>query len=51
MKLEQNRRLVTYYSLLTQMRVNGGNDYINLVNSIFLENVINKLAWKIMISK
>lgn len=34
MKLEQNRRLVTYYSLLTQMRVNGGNDYINLVNSI-----------------
>lgn len=34
MKLEQNRRVVTYYTLFTQMRVNGGNDYINLVNEI-----------------
>ena len=34
MKLEQTRRVVTYYSLLTQMRVNGGNDYINLINGI-----------------
>lgn len=31
MKIEQAKRMLTYYSLQTQMRVKGGNDYIAYV--------------------
>ena len=31
MKIEQAKRMLTYYSLQTQMRVKGGNDYLAYV--------------------
>ncbi|MFR6163178.1 MAG: DNA/RNA helicase domain-containing protein [Mediterraneibacter gnavus] len=34
MKIEQAKRMLTYYSLQTQMRVKGGNDYIAYVKEI-----------------
>lgn len=42
MKEEQNKRALTYYNLLTQMRVNGGNDYIAYVNDILSGTVEGK---------
>jgi len=38
MRDEQGKRLVTYYNLLTQMRVKGGNNYIKLINDILSGN-------------
>lgn len=34
MKLEQAKRMITYYNLLTQMRVKGGEDYMAYVKEI-----------------
>ena len=32
--MEQAKRLLIYYNLLTQMRVKGGNDYIDYVDMV-----------------
>ena len=42
MEAEQDKRALTYYNLLTQMRVNGGNDYIAYVNDILSGSVKEK---------
>ena len=42
MENEQTKRMMTYYNLLTQMRVKGGNDYIAYVKSILSGNVKEK---------
>lgn len=42
MENEQAKRMMTYYNLLTQMRVKGGNDYIAYVKSILSGNVKEK---------
>lgn len=42
MKMAQANRVLTYYNLLTQMRVNGGNDYIAYVKSLLNGNVKDK---------
>ena len=34
MRTEQSKRVLTYYNLLTQMRVKGGNDYISYVKQL-----------------
>ena len=34
MKMEQAKRMMTYYNLFTQMRVKGGNDYIAYVKNL-----------------
>lgn len=35
MEIEQAKRMISYYNLLTQMRVNGGNDYIAYVKIFY----------------
>lgn len=42
MEIEQTKRMISYYNLLTQMRVNGGNDYIAYVKNILSGNVREK---------
>lgn len=42
MRMEQANRMMTYYNLLTQMRVKGGNDYIAYVKGILLGNIKEK---------
>lgn len=42
MKMEQAKRLMNYYNLLTQMRVKGGNDYIAYVQDILSGEVSRK---------
>lgn len=42
MKMEQAKRIMTYYNLLTQIRVKGGNDYIAYVKGILLGNIREK---------
>lgn len=42
MEIEQAKRMISYYNLLTQMRVNGGNDYIAYVKNILSGNVREK---------
>lgn len=39
MKLEQAKRMITYYNLLTQMRVKGGEDYMAYVKEILTGKV------------
>ena len=39
MKAEQEKRAITYHKLLTQMRVQGGNDYIAYVKDILSAEV------------
>ena len=34
MRREQSKRILSYYNLLTQMRVKGGNDYITYVKDL-----------------
>ena len=42
LKMEQAKRLLIYYNLLTQMRVKGGNDYIDYVKAILAGEVKEK---------
>lgn len=44
-KLQKNfqKRMATYYTLLTQMRVKGGNGYIDYIKNIFSENQKEKM--------
>ena len=42
MEIEQAKRMITYYNLFTQMRVNGGNDYIEYVKNILSGTVREK---------
>ena len=42
MKREQQNRIVTYYSLLKQMRLQGGNDYIHYVEDLLDTKVKEK---------
>lgn len=37
--------MVTYYTLMTQMRVKGGNDYIDYIRSILDNSVENKIVF------
>ena len=46
MKMEQAKRLLIYYNLLTQMRVKGGNDYIDYVKAILAGEVKEKKNFK-----
>ena len=46
MKIEQTRRLMTYYNLLTQMRVKGGNGYISYVKALLSGEVKEKKEFK-----
>lgn len=46
MKIEQTRRLMTYYNLLTQMRVKGGNGYISYVKELLSGEVKEKKEFK-----
>lgn len=39
MEIEQTKRMMTYHSLFTQMRVKGGNDYIAYVKGILSGNI------------
>ena len=34
MKKDQSKRILTYFNLLTQMRVRGGNDYISYIREL-----------------
>ena len=45
MKIEQAKRMLTYYSLQTQMRVKGGNDYIAYVKEILSGEVKSKKSF------
>ena len=42
MKNDGIKRLTSYYNLLTQMRVNGGNDYISYVKDILSGKITEK---------
>lgn len=42
MEIEQAKRMITYHNLFTQMRVNGGNDYIEYVKNILSGTVREK---------
>ena len=42
MKKDQSKRLLTYFNLLTQMRVRGGNDYISYVKELLSGTVKEK---------
>lgn len=42
MENEQTNRMMTYYNLLTQMRVKGGNDYIEYVKDVLSGKVRKK---------
>lgn len=46
MQIEQARRTMTYYNLLTQMRVKGGNDYISYVKELLSGEVKEKKEFK-----
>lgn len=35
-------RMVTYYTLMTQMRVKGGNDYIDYINALLNNSITDK---------
>lgn len=39
MEKEQSKRVMNYYNLYTQMRVKGGNDYIDYVKSVLSGNI------------
>lgn len=39
-------RMITYYTLLTQMRVKGGNDYIDYITAILNNSVTEKKKFK-----
>ena len=45
MKNNQEKRLVKYYHLLTQMRVKGGNGYINAVDDILSGKCTKKISF------
>lgn len=45
MKSQQKQRVLTYYQLLTQMRVKGGNDYIDYVKHILSGTVTEKKSF------
>jgi len=38
-------RMVTYYTLMTQMRVQGGNDYIEYITNILHDNIYEKKSF------
>lgn len=42
MKKDRIQRLTSYYRLITQMRVNGGNDYISYVNNLLSGKIREK---------
>ena len=42
MRIEQSKRILTYYNLITQMRVKGGNDYISYVRQLLSGTVKEK---------
>ena len=46
MALEQQKRGITYHNLLTQMRVQGGNDYIEYVKELLSGKVIEKKTFE-----
>ena len=42
MKKDQSKRILTYFNLLTQMRVRGGNDYISYARALLSGTVKEK---------